>query len=579
MSKYKFKMFCVFHREFFLRDDNKEFIFFGVNEAYRKNNEKRDNVIYEYELEIYNPFLQKRGYMETSAYLHVYWNKLYKNNDMVGFSQYDMIHYSKYDNLDIDTIYLLPIGRYIVENGIWSYFMFSDILNINFFIESYNKFFGKTYTIRELEGIPLSLLQTNIYPVKIYEKLCSWLEILVEEIYPWSNVPPYQTHFGTIGGYTERALSIFNAFQIYEGCKYNFLNIKHDRIDYGCDNQYNEKLFLNNYSQEVHAKYIDNVTGKYDINNNNYNMFKAICYLDGITYSCERIGKKNGTIGLYFKRDDQCNYREEGFDINAKDPRIFIFNDTVYVVFICSSPYENQQCCIGITPFNEWKPTFLQVENMVKNNIEKNWAPFVKDNELYFVYNYDPLIIIKYDFNPSGICKVIYTQGNCSLPIDTSKTYLRGGSNLHHYKDGYYIGCCYSRFYRVLKNWKEHYTHIILLNTNTWELVYVSKPVMFICDIKEELNAWFESESPGTKKKLDTLNSNTYILADITPHKIQAPISLYLKDNKFYLTINVRDTVSLLYEISFANLFNFIKSGKEIGYYNDFIGKTISIMI
>lgn len=304
-------MFCVFHREFFLRDDNRNFIFFGVNEAYCKKNEKGANVIYEYELEIYNPFLQKRGYMETSAYLHVYWNKLYKNNDMVGFSQYDMIHYNNYDNLNTDTIYLLPIGGYIVENGIWSHIMYSNIINLNFFIESYNKFFGKTYTMKELEGIPLSLLQTNIYPVKIYEKLCAWLEILVEEIYPWSNVPPYQTHFGSIGGYTERGLAIFNAFQIYEGCNYDFLTIKHERIDYGNENQYNEKLFLNNYSQEIHAKYIDNVSGNYyDVN---YCMFNALCYLDGITYSCEKIGKKDGSIGLYFKRDDQSNHKRSWF--------------------------------------------------------------------------------------------------------------------------------------------------------------------------------------------------------------------------------------------------------------------------
>jgi hypothetical protein len=567
-------MYCVFHREFFLRDDNSDFIFFGVNEAYRKNNEKKDNVIYEYELEKYNPFLQKRGYMETSVYLHVYWNKLYKNNDMVGFSQYDMTHYSKYDNLNIDTIYLLPVGGYVVENGIWNYLMFSDILNLNFLIESYNKFFCKTYTIRELEGIPLSLLQTNIYPVKIYEKLCAWLEILVDEIYPWSNMPPYQTHFGSIGSYTERALSIFNAFQIYEGCKYDYLTIKHQRIDYGNENQYNKKLFLNNYSQDIHSKYIDNVTGNYD--NVNYCMFNAICYLDGITYSCERIEKNNKMIGLHFKRDDQSNHREEGFDIGACDPRIFILNNTVYVVFISESPYENQEYGIGITPFNEWKPTFLQVENMKKNNIEKNWAPFVKDNQLYFVYNYDPLIIIKYDFNSSGICNVVYKQGNCSLPIDTGITYLRGGSNLLHYKDGYYIGGCHSRAYRFYKNWMEHYTHIILLNTNTWELVYISKAVMFLCDIKEELNAWFESQ--GSKKKLDVLNIDTNILADRTPHKIQDPVSLYLKDDKFYLTINVRDTVSLLYELSFANLFDLIKSGNDIDYYNKFIVSNIILI-
>lgn len=566
MSKYNFIMFCVFHREFFLRDDNKDFIFFGVNEAFQKKNKKENNVIYEYELEKYNPFLQKRGYMETSAYLHVYWNKLYKNNDMVGFSQYDMIHYNKYDNLNTDTIYLLPIDVYIVAHGVWNKFMYSNFNNLNFLIESYNKFFCKTYTIEELEYMPLSLLQTNIYPVKIYEKLCAWLEILVEEIYPWSNMPPYQTHFGSIGGYTERALAIFNAFQIYEGCKYEYLPIRHERIDYGNENQYNEKLFLNNYNQEVYSKYIGNVTGNYD--DVNYCMFNALCYLNGITYSCERIGKKNEMIGLYFKRDDQSNHREEGFDISAQDPRIFILNDTVYVVFFCESPYENQEYCIGITPFNEWKPTFLQVENMKKNNIEKNWAPFVKDNQLYFVYNYDPLIIIKYDFNINGICKVVYRQGNCSLPINTGSTYLRGGSNLLHYKDGYYIGGCQSRGLRLNECWL-HYTHIILLNTNTWELVYISKAVMYLHDIKEEFNAWFES--PGSKKKLDVLNINTNILADKTPHKKQVPISLYLKDDKFYLTINVRDTVSLLYELSFANLFNFIKSGKDIGYYNNFI--------
>jgi hypothetical protein len=99
---------------------------------------------------------------------------------------------------------------------------------------------------------------------------------------------------------------------------------------------------------------------------------------------------------------------------------------------------------------------------------------------------------------------------------------------------------------------------------------------MFLCDIKEELNAWFESQ--GSKKKLDVLNIDTNILADRTPHKIQDPVSLYLKDDKFYLTINIRDTVSLLYELSFANLFDLIKSGNDIDYYNQFIVSNITLI-
>lgn len=54
---------------------------------------------------IYNPFLQKRGYMETSAYLHIYWNNLYKDKEMVGISQYDMYHLSSYKKLDKSRIY------------------------------------------------------------------------------------------------------------------------------------------------------------------------------------------------------------------------------------------------------------------------------------------------------------------------------------------------------------------------------------------------------------------------------------------------------------------------------------------
>ncbi len=547
----KFVMYVVYHTD--VPEINPKFIYIGVNEVYQKN-----KIHYlEYELEKYNPFLQKRGYMETSAYLHVYWNQLYKNHDMIGFSQYDMMHTSNYDNLKKDTIYLLNSNQMIVSNQQWSQSMYPSIRNLDFLIKSYNQFFHTEYSMKELENMPLSLWQTNIYPVDIYEKLCKWLEVLVDEIYPWSNEAPYETHFGSIGGYTERALSIFNAFQIYEGKSYSNLNIKDHNINLPKE-QYNKRSFLNHFSQDIHTKYIDNITGTHK--NVNFCMFKSQCYLNDICYSCERIYKHNKN-GLYFTKENDV--REHGFDIEGEDPRIFIFNDKVYVMFICLSPYENQNRCIGLTPFDEWKPVFLQIENMNKNIIEKNWSPFVKDNELYFVYNYDPLIIIKYDFNPEGICTVVFKQNNISLPINTSSTYLRGGSNLIHYKDQYYIGGCHSRIYT---NCFEHYTHMILLDTNTWKLVYVSKPVMYLCNISTSLNAWHQQ--PNHSKPIDTFHN---ILVDKTPNIIQDPVSLYVKDNKYYITINVRDCVTLLYEISFANLFDFIKIDKPLGYYDNYI--------
>ena len=257
-------------KNYYIREDSFYFCFFGVNETYPKTVNKFD--ILEYNLDIYDPFLQKRGYMETSAYLHVYWNKLYVGREMIGFSQYDMQHKERYHDLDKNTIYILNTNESIVSNGKWNGIMFPHLRNIDFLINSYNTFYHKNYSIHELENMPFTLWQTNIYPVKIYEKVCGWLEVLVNEIYPWSNQAPYETHFGSIGGYTERAISIFNAFEIYEGALYANMNIEHGPGAFEKE-QYDKKSFLNNYSQDIHTKFIKNITGDYP--NVDFCMFRA----------------------------------------------------------------------------------------------------------------------------------------------------------------------------------------------------------------------------------------------------------------------------------------------------------------
>jgi hypothetical protein len=559
-SVLKLEMYCIYHKNYYFREDNFYFTFFGVNEVYPKI--KNCNNILEYQLEKYNPFLQKRGYMETSVYLHVYWNKLYKNKDMIGFSQYDMRHNFLYNNLNKNTIYFYSLNNLIIKDGQWNKLMFPETRNLDFLIKSYNKHFVKNYSIKELESKTLSLLQTNIYPVIIYEKLCSWLEKLVDEIYPWCNIEPYDTNFGSIGGYTERALSIFNAFEIYEGINYNILVIEHG---IGCETkeQYNPKSFLNNYTQDIYTKYIDNITGKHNVD---YCMFNAECYFNNVKYNCERINKNNKDY-LYFSKSDKINIIEKSFDIEGEDPRIFIFNNNVYVIFITFSPYPGQSRCIGITLFDEWKPIFLQIENMKHNPIEKNWAPFVCNNKLYFVYNYDPLIIIHYDLNNKGICNIVYKQEGVILPINTSNTFLRGGSNLIQYKDHYYIGGCHSRIY---DGCYQHYSHIILLDTLKWKIVYLSKAVMYNYTLNNKLNAWNITYSHMIKEMGRKYN----ILNDKSPHIIQDPISLYVNGGKYYITINVRDAVTLKYEIHFKNLLDLKEDGdKKIGYWDNLTKK------
>jgi hypothetical protein len=99
-----------------------------------------------------------------------------------------------------------------------------------------------------------------------------------------------------------------------------------------------------------------------------------------------------------------------------------------------------------------------------------------------------------------------------------------------------------------------------------WQIVYISKPVMYYYSKNDRLNAWHIHYSPAVKE----IDKRHNILNDATPNIIQDPISLYVKDDKYYITINVRDCVSLLYEIQFNDVLLKFKEDdiKKIGYWD-----------
>jgi len=288
------------------------------------------------------------------------------------------------------------------------------------------------------------------------------------------------------------------------------------------------------HSNNIYTTFIEDITHNYrDIDNS---FFKSIAYLNGIHYTCERVCK-NGRNGLYFKIDNTESYREEGFNIEAEDPRLFEFNSEIYVIFNCISPYQNQNRCLAISSFNHWNPRFLRIENFTLNKLEKNWSPFEKNNQLYLIYNYDPLIILYYDFNEEGICDVVFTQNNVKLPMDTSKMYLRGGSNFVNFNNNYYIGLCHCTF-------NDYYnTQLVLLDTSNskWKIVYLSKPLMF----NDENNSFNLKKIKDTTIICDT---NTLSVPD-RPFHIIYPTSL-IKDNGYYIaSIMISERYTLLFEL------------------------------
>jgi len=294
------------------------------------------------------------------------------------------------------------------------------------------------------------------------------------------------------------------------------------------------------FEENIETEFLKDITNESCVPDLDFAMFRAICYCNNEQYSCERVCVK-GRNGLVLQHNNIV--RTFGFEIEAEDPRLICVSDKVYVIFICKTGTPNQNRGIGITEFNNFDPTMLRLRGVAPNTIEKNWAPFTKDGKLYFVYNYDPLVVLHYDFNKEGACDIVYAQNNITLPIDTDgPNFLRGGSNLLPYREDLYIGGCHSR---VHLDTFYHFTHFVVLDTSKWEVVFLSKPILFNYNKKDSLTF-----------------KNTNIMLDInSKFPIQDPVSLTFNNEEYLLTISIRDSISHLYNIKF-NLNNSLRQYK-----------------
>lgn len=314
----KLNIFIVYHKsvqsdkilnKFSYKEIKEKFTFYGVNELHEKRiiNNNNYNEILEYNLPIYDPFLQKRGYMETSAYLHVYWNKLYENLDFVGFCQYDMTHDKKLPELSDDKIIIEWTRRNIVSGNVWHNMMCPSVRNLQFLLDSYNEHFDTDYKIKDLNDLPLSLWQTNIYPIKIYVKLCEWLEKLCNEIYPWSIQPPWEEHWGVMGGFTERAIAIFNAFEIKNGIRWETWGVGHFKELAEEKFQYNHNHWINQFGLNIHTKF-EKIVSKETIDLSSFNLITDNSeYSDNIYFIKKNINK----ITHIYQIDNKKNTRSK----------------------------------------------------------------------------------------------------------------------------------------------------------------------------------------------------------------------------------------------------------------------------
>lgn len=187
-------------------DNLKDIVMFGVNEDYTKEYTKnRYNVMFEYELPVYNSKLQQHGYCQTTCMWHLWKNKeiTYKapgqKVDYIGFMQYDMKPESDFFTDMREAIAKAQSeGKDIIfheqTEHILQSVQFLSGLALPYersALQHYNQHFGTAFTTYDflhnhrIQVMPL--VHTFVISVARFEKMMGWIEKyleFLENIYP-----------------------------------------------------------------------------------------------------------------------------------------------------------------------------------------------------------------------------------------------------------------------------------------------------------------------------------------------------------------------------------------------------------
>ena len=271
------KILVVFHKtidqrlifEYFSKEEiQKWFVMYAVNQnqvdkriIYQDGSEEvvdgvKNGLVIEASLGKHDPELQRQGFMETSCYIHLLANNMYPEVEWIGVTQYDMRWTKKSANLlrnlsvpeegvflsavkkllrmDFSskhklTVYAQIAGTVMYSDGSFNPMASVSTFNWSYLLQSYNQFFMTNWEVKDLVGLPLTLWQTYLMPRGLFMEMSGWLTKLTDEVAPWANIEPYETHWGVLGGYTERAEGLFMALRVLSGqIKIKPLYLHHD---------------------------------------------------------------------------------------------------------------------------------------------------------------------------------------------------------------------------------------------------------------------------------------------------------------------------------------------------------------
>ena len=230
------QIFIVFHDKIFeeiynITDNEKKYIkFYGVKNRYNSNS---FSIIYENELNLYNPILQDKRYNEGSCIYHVYINNLYSQYDYIGFAQYDMkFNFNVFNEINKlispNTIFCIGFFDKAFLGGQTS--IIRDYKLVEAGLKNYNNHFNTNYVESDLINNKMIIANTFIIHKRMYKKMMNWLiEYFINDIDINMHDTTNNCDFNP-GHLIEALTGLFLSLEVAQGAKYELLDLTHDHF-------------------------------------------------------------------------------------------------------------------------------------------------------------------------------------------------------------------------------------------------------------------------------------------------------------------------------------------------------------
>ena len=220
--------------------------------------------------------------------------------------------------------------------------------------------------------------------------------------------------------------------------------------------------------------------------------------------------------------------------LGPEDPRIIVNENNQILISFNMIDIDKKRKIWFYDIFNH-RQIPLTISDHSLLNVVKNWSPFIKDNELYFIYSYNPLKILQ--------CST--EQGSCHFILKNQTTNqissLRGGTQLVRFRNSnYYVGIARTTIF-CQKCQRFYRPHLFILSTidEQFRIIYVSEPLLL--DNIPTFAFEFMTEKRSNKDFCDN------IIRIMTPGSI---VSWKLPEDKLIFALSINDMKSYLVSIT-----------------------------